>query len=148
MTVLDAIPTALGVAEDRILAALNALSPLNSAAWGTHPPETVGALTMPRTGASRPLRLYTAQHQDGGGQAASYLHSRQWDGLVLIKVFAPPGQDAAARAGLALVESAMAALTAPPGYAIWAKARSPIDQSREIVAARALLYRVRVVRTS
>jgi hypothetical protein len=148
VTTLDAIPTALGVAEDAILTALNALAPTGYAAWDAHPPETVAALTLPRTGASRPLRLYTAQHQDGGGAPLPYVHSRQWEGDVLVKVFAAPGGDSVARAGMALAHAAMLALSAPAGYAIHARALRPVSLPREIAARRALLYRVRVVKVS
>jgi hypothetical protein len=146
VTVLDAIPTALGVAEDRILAALNALAPAGNAAWGAHPPETVAALTMPQTGASRLLRLYTAQHQDGGGQPSPFVGARFWQGLVVVKVFAR--NDADARSGMALAHAAMLALTAPTGYAISARADRPIDLPREIAPRRALQYRVTVRRLS
>jgi hypothetical protein len=146
VSVLDAIPTALGVAEDAILDALNALAPVNSAAWGAHPPETVAALTMPQTGAARIGRLYTAQHQDGGGQPSPFIGARFWEGLVLIKVFART--DALARSGIALAHTAMLALTAPTGYAISARLETSIDLPREITPRRALLYRVTVRRLS
>jgi hypothetical protein len=146
MTTLDAVPTALAIAEDAILEALSLLEPPDSAAWGAHPPETVAALTMPQTGASRLLRLYTAQHQDGGGQPSPFVGARFWQGLVVVKVFAR--NDADARTGMALAHAAMLALTAPTGYAISARADRPIDLPREIAPRRALQYRVTVRRLS
>jgi hypothetical protein len=146
VTVLDAIPTALGIAEDAILDALNALAPTGSAAWNTHPPETVAALTMPQTGASRLTRLYTAQHQDGGGQPSPFVGARFWTGLVLVKVFART--QASAQEGINQAHAAMLDMTSPAGYSLSARVERPIDLPREITPRRALLYRVTVRRLS
>jgi hypothetical protein len=146
VTTLDAVPTALAIAEDAILEALSLLEPPDSAAWGAHPPETVATLTLPDTGAARLDRLYTAQHQDGGGAPSPFVGARFWTGLVLIKCFARLDTDA--RDGIALAHAAMLALAAPTGYAIFARLERPVDLPREILPRRALLYRVSVRRLS
>jgi hypothetical protein len=145
VTTLDANPLAIYVVKDAILAALNALTPRNAAAWDTHPPDTVRALTLPNTGASRATRLYTAQFQDGGS-AAAVLANRGWEGTVLCKSFGRTEADA--RAGLALIDTAMRALTSPEGYRVSARKPFPVNLPREITPGYGILYTVTVRRTA
>jgi hypothetical protein len=140
VTTLDANPVAIYVVKDAILAALNALTPTNSAAWDTHPPDTVRALTLPNTGASRAVRLYTAQFQDAGA-AAAFLSNRGWEGVVLCKSFGRTETDA--RAGLALIDGAMRALTSTTAnYRVSARKPFPVNLPREVTPGYGILYNV------
>lgn len=125
MTAPAPIPTALDIVEDAVLAALNALTPTGSAYWGAAPVDTVGRLSQPPAQAAHLSRVYVAQHQDGGGREAALLGSRGWEGLVTVRVLS--ADLARARAGFALVVTAMAALASPAGYALRAEWRQPLD---------------------
>ena len=141
-----AVIDALGIAETAILAALNALTPPQSAAWGLHRPDTVRGLTMPHTGAQRPYRLYTAQHQSSS--TAYYIGAQRYRGDVLIKSLA--AEDGPARAGLALIHPAMLALAsrAPAGVALRARFVRVQDLPREVLAVRGVLYTITATLTS
>jgi hypothetical protein len=141
VTTLDANPGALLIAKDAILDALNALPPTGWAEWDNHKQETVDKVTRPRTGAARLARVYTAQFQDNG-QTPAHIRARHWKGLIVVKAFG--ATDADARAAVLLIATAMASLSAPAGWAIFARRPKDVPLPAEAAYRYGVQYEVEV----
>jgi hypothetical protein len=131
---------ALGIAEDAIVAALNAQQPRNSGSWSYHAPDTTGPLLMPHTGASRVTRLYTAQHQ--AADMRRFMGLARYEGDVLVKCWGRTATEA--RAGLIAIAAAMLALQtyAPAGSLVRARFNKHQPLPGDVVPVRGLLYTV------
>lgn len=141
---------ALELAEDAIRAALTALAPTGEAHWEGAPVGTVARLKAYAHNPATPgalARCYVAQHQDDGGGRVRRLNADGWSGLVVIRVLA--ARDADARAGLALVVPALAALTSPAGYTLTARYdRRRVIPTTDGITTRAAQWRVTIHRSA
>ena len=139
------VTDAIDLVEDVLLPALASTAPL--VVWDPAPADVERRLALPATDAQALERVVIGQHQDGGGRRNIHLHSNGWEGLVTIRVRSR--SRASARAGLALIVTAMAGLSSPAGYAFHAVWQRPLAlPTLNLVYSRAGIWRITIRRTS